>query len=191
MSDLDKARETQLKNIQSKTGKSLEDVRLLIQQSGLSKHGEIRTLLMNELGLGYGDANSLVHYALQSDGQSAAEAASATLDDVLGEIYSGGKAPLLPIHQRVMAAVEGFGLFESVPKKGYVSLRRKKQFAMVGPATKSQVEVGLNAKELPAGGRLVEVPPGGMCQYKVRLSSPDEVDGELIEWIRQAYDTAG
>jgi hypothetical protein len=35
------------------------------------------------------------------------------------------------------------------------------------------------------------LPPGGMCQYKMRLSSPEEVDAELAAWIRAAYDAAG
>ena len=73
MSSLDQARQTQLKNIQEKTGQSLSEIRAQIAQSGLSKHGEIRQMLMERYGLGYGDANSLVHYALQTDGQSAAE----------------------------------------------------------------------------------------------------------------------
>jgi hypothetical protein len=30
-----------------------------------------------------------------------------------------------------------------------------------------------------------------MCQYKVKLSDPKEVDAELIGWIRQAYESAG
>jgi hypothetical protein len=39
--------------------------------------------------------------------------------------------------------------------------------------------------------RLNELPPGQMCQYKVKLSDVKEVDKELIDWIRQAYDSAG
>jgi hypothetical protein len=30
-----------------------------------------------------------------------------------------------------------------------------------------------------------------MCQYKVKLTGPAEVDAELITWIRRAYDAAG
>ncbi len=92
MSTLDQARETHLKNIEAKSGKSLGEIRRLIQQSGLAKHGEIRQMLMTELGLGYGDANGMVHYALDTDGQSAAKAAGSSDADVLSEMYSGKKA---------------------------------------------------------------------------------------------------
>ncbi len=94
MDALQKARETQLRNIETKTGKNLEVIRTLIQSSGLTKHGEIRTFLMQELGLGHGDANSLVHYALATDGQTAAEEKGLSNDDVLDEIYSAKKAGL-------------------------------------------------------------------------------------------------
>ena len=108
----------------------------------------------------------------------------------MDEIYAGPKAALRPIHDRLMAAIEKFGAFEIAPKKGYVSLRRRKQFAMIGPATITQVEVGLNMKDVPAAGRLQAVPPGRMCQYKVRLAGAREVDAELVAWLRRAYDSA-
>jgi hypothetical protein len=72
-----------------------------------------------------------------------------------------------------------------------MSLRRKKQFAMIGPATNTRVEVGLNARDLPSSPRLTPVPAGGMCQYKVRVTDAAEVDDELLGWIRRAYEAAG
>ena len=72
-----------------------------------------------------------------------------------------------------------------------MSLRRKKQFATIGPATNTRFEVGLNMKGVPGTSRLEALPPGGMCQYRVKVADAKEVDAELIAWIRQAYDAAG
>lgn len=191
MSSVEKALETQIQNIQKKTGKTLAELAALVKASGLTKHGEIRDMLKRDLGLGHGDANTLVHTVLKSDGESAAKAAGASTDDVLSEIYAGPKAALRPIHEKLMSAIGKFGEFEIAPKKGYVSLRRNKQFAMIGPATKTQVELGLNMKGVAPTDRLIALPPGGMCQYKVRLSQEIEVDAEIIQWVKTAYDGAG
>jgi hypothetical protein len=191
MADLDKAVATQLANIEKRTGKSLAELSDIIQASGLAKHGEIVAMLKATLGMGHGDANTLVHTVKQSDGASAAAAQGYSAGDVVDALYTGPKATLRPIHDRVMAAIREMGPFEEAPKKTYVSLRRKKQFAMVGPATNTRVEVGLNMKGVPGTERLQELPAGGMCNYRVKLTAPDDVDGELLAWIRTAYESAG
>lgn len=190
MSSVDKAVETQLKNVEIKTGKSLNELTAIIRQSGLSKHSEIRQLMIDKFGLGYGDANTLVHFALKSDAKHDVEARGLTLEDVVAELYAGPKAGLRPIHDQIMAAIHNFGEFEIAPKKTYLSLRRKRQFAMVGPATKTRIEVGLNLKDLEPTDRLIQLPAGGMCNYKVNVTSIDQVDSELLGWIRQAFDRA-
>jgi hypothetical protein len=190
MSSVDRAYQTQLQNIQNKTGKSLEELTSLVMNSGLSKHGEIRDMLKRDLGLGHGDANTLTHYVLQSGGPVKQDQGSST-DEVLDGIYSGPKANLRPIHDKLMAAIDQFGDFEIAPKKTYVSLRRKKQFAMIGPATNTRVEVGINIKGLDADDRLIEMPAGSMCNYKVNVLDAGDVDGGLIAWIKQAYDSSG
>jgi hypothetical protein len=110
---------------------------------------------------------------------------------VVNTLYAGPKAALRPIHDRLMAEVAQLGAYEIAPKKGYLSLRRKKQFAMIGPATHTRIEVGLNMKGVAATERLVEMPSGGMCTYKVKVSDIAEVDAELLAWIAQAYQSAG
>ena len=191
MSSVDKAVETQLANIEKRTGKSLAELTALIQNSGLTKHSEIRQMIIDKFSLGYGDANTLVHFALKSDAKHDVEARGLTHADVVDELYAGPKADLRPIHDRVMAAAQSFGEFEIAAKKTYLSLRRKRQFAMVGPAAKNRVEVGLNMKGIEPTERLILLPPGGMCQYKVHLTAADQVDAELIAWLRTAYDNAG
>jgi hypothetical protein len=189
MSSLEQARQTQIDNIQKKTGKSLDELTAIVRKSGLKKHGEIRDMLKEKLGLSHGDANALVHAIFQSDGQRAAE--GKTTDAVLDEIYSEAKRNQRPIHEALMKQITKFGEFETVPKKGYVSLRRRKQFAMIGPKTNTRFEVGLNAKDLKKNPRLLEQPKGSMCNYIVNLTNAQEVDSELIAWIKSAYESAG
>ena len=62
---------------------------------------------------------------------------------------------------------------------------------MIGPAAITQVEVGLNLKGVEATERLVALPPGGMCPFKVNVTRIEEVDAELISWIKGAYESAG
>ncbi len=188
MNDVEKAIATQLANIEKRSGKSLAELAALVRGSGLVKHGEIRDMLKRDLGLGHGDANTLTHHVLKSDGQSAA--AGLSTDAVVAGLYTGAKVALRPIHDKLLAEIAKFGEFEIAPKKTYVSLRRKKQFAMIGPATNTQVEVGLNMKGVAATPRLIELPPKSMCNYKVRLSTVGEVDAALLGWLKQAFKSA-
>lgn len=185
MTDIQKAVETQLRNIQARTGKSLDELFAFIRRSGLAKHGEIVAHLKAELGLGHGDANTLAHAAKQ------AAAPKAAAEDPLDALYTGPKATLRPIHEALLAKMKPLGDFEAAPKQKYISYRRKKQFAMIGPPTNSRVELGLNIKELPDSPRLEKLPPGKMCNYQVKLTDASQVDAELAGWIRQAFDAAG
>lgn len=190
MTDLDKAYATQLANIEKRSGKRLEELVRLLDASGAQKFGERRDYLKRELGMGHGDANAVVAYAAQK-AAGTPPAGSASPAAAVDEIYSGKKAHLRPLHDALIAKIDGFGDYEIAPKKGYVSLRRRRQFAMIGPATMTQIEIGLNAKELPADPRLKPQPPGGMCAYKLRLSAAQEVDTALVGWLRAAYDASG
>jgi hypothetical protein len=191
MADMDKAVRTQLANIEKKSGKTLAQLTAAIRKSGKTKHGEIRSWLIETYGIGHGDANTLTHAALKSDGERAAKASGASTDDVLAEIYGGKKEHLRPIHDKLMKAIGKFGEFEVAPKKVYVSLRRKKQFAMLGPKTNDRFELALNYKDDIKDTRVKPQPPGGMCQYIIPLSSASEVDEKIIGYVKRAYDAAG
>lgn len=195
MADPQAALLTQLRNIQTRTGKPIAELHELLTASGLQKTGERRSLLMEQLGLGYGDANTvalLMGKPLPAlDGSAPPPPPTAEAGEPLDLIYSGKKAGLRPLHDAVIALVEPWGAFEQAPKKAYVSLRRKKQFSMLGPATQTAVELGLNVKDLAPAARLKAQPPGGMCQYSVRFSAVEDVDAELAGWLRAAFDAAG
>lgn len=186
MSNPDDALATQMSNIQARTGKTLKQLTKIIADSGLTRHSDIRAMLMQTLSLGHGDANTLAHAV-----QRAGETAPASPASAIEAMYAGPKAGLRPIHDALMTAINTFGPFEIAPKKGYVSLRRTKQFAMIGPATKTRVDLGINARGLPSHDQLLVMPPNSMCQYQVRLTVAGEVNARVIAWIRAAYDSAG
>lgn len=185
MSSPDQALTTQLANIEKRTGKTHVQLHALLAQSGLAKHGELVAFLKSELGMGHGDANTVVHMW-----KAAGDASPATDGDALAAIYAGAKAPLRALHDAVMKQVSKFGAFEIAPKKANVSLRRSKQFALLGPGSKGRLEIGINMKGVPGTERLVEQKPGGMCQYKVWIDDAAQVDAELLGWLRQAFDAA-
>jgi hypothetical protein len=191
MDAVDKAKQTQLQNIQTRTGRTLDELFALVRESGLTKHGQILQMLKQDLSLGHGDANALAGAYLKAAEPGGGPAGEASPDDPLNAIYAGPKAGLRPIHEKLMAAFAAVGPFEIAPKKGYLSLRRKKQFATVGPPTKTRVDVGLNMRGVPPTERLIELPAGGMCQYRVSLTEVGEVDEELLAWVRNAYASAG
>lgn len=195
MADPAAATITQLKNIQARTGKTLAELHAAIAASGATQHGERRSWLMQAFKLGHGDANAVVLFIDKPLPDLGAGVPTAAVPpaggDPLAAIYTGAKAGLRPLHEAVMSQIRAFGEFEEAPKKSYISLRRKKQFAMLGPATKDSVEIGLNAKDLPLHARLKPQPAGSMCNATTRISSAAEVDGLLTGWLRQAFDAAG
>ena len=186
MATPEEALATQLKNIQAKLDKTLEQLYAMLATSGASKVAEQRKWLMEATGLGYGDANAVV--LMSRKAQEAPAPAAADDGDPLTAIYTGAKADLRPLHDALMARLSRLGAFEIAPKKGYVSLRRKKQFAMIGPATRTSIEIGLNAKALPAHARLKSMPAGSMCQATTRIDSADAIDADLLGWLKQAFD---
>lgn len=187
MATPEEALATQLRNIVARIGRDLPTVRSEIAGSGKVKHGEIRSWLMVTYGLGYGDANSLAHFANGSKGAAAGPDGEG---DPLDGIYSNKKQHLRVIHDAVVEAIRPWGEYEIAPKKGYVSLRRGKQFATLGPKSSTRSELGINLKDDISSDRIVAQKPGGMCQYAVSLHSVDEVDGDVLKVLKRAFDAA-
>lgn len=116
MNIVDKALATQIANIQTRTGKSLDQLYAIIRKSGFSKHGQIRDMLKADLGMGHGDANTLVHTYFQASTPAEAKLAKKGAANPADELYTGPKEHLRPIHDKLMAAIDKFGEFEIAPK---------------------------------------------------------------------------
>jgi hypothetical protein len=180
MSSQDRAWGSMVESLERTTGRSLDDWIALVRTTGLIRHGAITSYLRDEHGLSGGYGNLIAQRALASGDDPVG-------DELVDQMYAGKNAVLRPIHDAVVAMAMAFGDDVKLePKKAWVSLRRNKQFAMVGPGTRARIDVCLNLDDVPAAGRLESMT--GMASRRVRLSDIAEVDGELETWLRAAYD---
>lgn len=173
--------QTMIDNMPEKTGKSLAEWQALVAKSGAAKHGEIMKLLKGEHGVTHGFANLIAQKCIGNLDVNEA--------DLVTNQYQG-KETLKPIHDVIADYVKTFGgEVEIAPKKTSVSLRRKKQFALIQPSTKTRIDLGINLKGVAPQGRLEAMT--GMCTHKVKLTSVDEVDADVKAWLKDAFDRAG
>ncbi len=171
---------TMLANLPSKTGRPLEEWLALVAGEELEKHGQIVTFLKSEHGVTHGFANLIASKALEG-GQSV---------NPVDEQYSGPKAHLRLVHDAIVAfAMELGSDVEVAPKKSSVSLRRKKQFALITPATKSRIDLGLALKGDAPSGRLEAY--NAMCSHRVKLETIEDFDEAAKRWVAEAYSRAG
>jgi predicted transport protein len=182
------AEATMVANLDKTTGRSLDAWLALLKDRKGEKHGAIVASLKSDHGMTHGYANLVAHKLLKSDAGSAADDGT----DLVAAQYAGAKAPLRPIHDRLRKAIAAFGGdAEFAPKKAYVSVRRSKQFAIIQPSTATRLDLGLNLKNVDPVGRLEAAGTWNtMVTHRVKLATESDVDGELIAWIKQAYDRA-
>lgn len=182
------AEATMIANFKEKTGKTLGDWLKIVAKAGGKKHGEIVSMLKTDHGMTHGFANMVAMKHLKSDAGSLAEGGA----DLVAEQYAGEKAALRPLYEAIMKSVAAFGPdVEASPKKAYVSLRRSKQFAILQPSTKTRLDVGVNLKGAAPTARLEASGSfNAMVSHRVRVEKKTDVDKQLIDWLKAAYDAA-
>jgi len=158
-----------------------------IEASGMTKHTDVVNMLKSDYGMTHGAAHRVSIVARQ-----AAQPAERDRDPI-SAMYTGKKAGLRPLHEALMKAAEALGDdIELAPKKGYVSLRRRKQFAMIQPSAAGRIDLGLILRDMPADERLESAAGfNALFTHRVRLFGPADVDAQLISWLQRAYDHAG
>lgn len=182
---MDKSALTMIDNLHKNTGKTLEQWIAIVKPQNFTKHGEIIKFLKEQHDFTHGFANLVAHKANESDAGSVENK-----EDLITRQYHG-KEHFKPIFDKLISEIQTFGNdIEISPKNSYVSLRRKKQFATLNPATKTRFEIGINLKGQEPTGKLESEKPNAMCSHKIILSGMKDIDTEVIEWIKTAYKNA-
>jgi hypothetical protein len=173
------------RNIEAQTGKSAAAWGALAAARGLTKHGQMVAWLKTEHGLSHSHANHAAKHATRA-------AAPPPADDPVAPLFAGGKQGLRPLYDAVLAAAKALGDdVEVAPKKANVSLRRRKQFALVQPSTATRLDLGLILRDKPPAGRLEAAGSfNAMFTHRVRLAGLGDLDEALLGWLREAYEAA-
>ncbi len=177
---MDKALQTMINNMPEKTGKSLEQWKVLLKKETFEKHMQAVNYLKKEHDVTHGFANTIVSLSKEENN---------TEDDLIENQYKG-KENLKLIYQELISFVKTLGDDVTIaPKKTAVSIIRKKQFILIKPATKSRIDLGLKLKDKPITDRLENSGPfGTMCTHRVQLTQLTDIDNELKSWIKEAYE---
>jgi predicted transport protein len=177
---MDKALQTMIDNMPEKTGKSLEEWIVILKEKGFAKHSEGVKFLKTEHQVTHGFANTIVTLSKEENNSE---------EDLVSAQYKG-KESLFPIYESLIGYVKTLGSDVTItPKKGSVSIIRKRQFILIKPATKTRIDLGFKLKDKPTTDRLENSGPfGTMCTHRVQLTDASQVDPELKDWIKEAYE---
>ena len=187
MDDGRQAAASYIAGLEKKTGLPLDHWIQLVQSWGAGKHMELVKRLKEEHGISHGYANMVVHMAT---GES-----SLTLSDneLVAEMFKG-KEHWKPVQEQLLTLVKELdATIECAPKKKYMSLRTKKQMALLVPATKGRYEIQFNLKGEAPTERLLAMKAGGMCTHRIDLLDPSALGQdeallqEIKHWLQEAY----
>ena len=106
--------------------------------------------------------------------------------------YAGLKAALRPVFDRLAEAVRSLGGDAALdPRQSYVALVRGRQFGVIQASTKTRVDLGLVLAGVTPECRLDKAPSSlgsGRITHRIALASPEDVDAEVVGWLRAAYE---
>jgi hypothetical protein len=173
-------------NIEEKTGRSFDAWVRIALESRIDTFKALTDHMKTEHGVTHGYAQLIARGVIDPARLEAGNQDQRMVD----ELYSGKKAGLRPIYDRLISA--GTALGESVETlicKTYTSLRSKSQFAIIAPRNNSSVDLELALPpDTPARGRLDPFRSSyPKFTHRIRITDPGQVDDEVIEALSEAH----
>jgi hypothetical protein len=179
-----------LDTIKAKTGKTQQDFIRMAEEKGFlkegTKAGEIVAWLKADFGLGHGHAMAIVNVL------KGATTPRASKDERIDKLFNGNKSTWRAAYDDLLAKLQQFGDDVRVAATdSYISLLKgDKKFGVIA-ITAERMDVGIKLKSLPVEGRVEESGKwNSMVTHRVRITDAQQLDDELLTWLRQAYDKA-
>jgi hypothetical protein len=177
--------QTMIANLPERTGKTIEEWLQLVEKEKLDTVKERVAWLKSHHGLGMTTSHLIAEYETGAWESYNPEA-------LVAAMFSGPKTGLYPLYERLLKL--GLDLGEDVracPCKTIVPLYRRHVFAEIKPTTRTRIDLGFALKDTPAKGRLLDT--GGLAKkdritHRILITSMEEIDDEVLRWLRKAYD---
>jgi hypothetical protein len=176
----------------AKTGRSLEQWLELIEKEGPPSEAERRAWLKQVHGHGTNSAWWLAERSVgkgqeDSDPVLYLQAAERYVEEMFAT-----RPNLRPIYDALLK--RGFALGKDVkacPCKTIVPLYRNHVFAQIKPATRTRIDLGFALHDARAVGRLIDTggrAKGDRITHRIPISRLEDIDSEVMEWLKKAYD---
>jgi hypothetical protein len=178
-----------LDTIKAKTGLGPDDFRRLAGEKGFLadevKVGTIVTWLKDEYGLGPGHAMAIVGVIGKQKNAGASDG------EKIATQFSGVKAAWRPAYDELLATLREAGPVEVAPTNTYISLLRGPKKFAIAAFSGDRMDVGIKLKGAPPAGRFEASGSwNAMVTHRVRVTDRAQLDAELLDWLRRAYDAA-
>lgn len=173
-----------LDNIHAKTGKTPQEFLALAKTKGITKSQEFVAWLKQDFDLGYGHAGALWYLYAHADD------ARASTDSRLDKLFAGKKANWRKPYDALAAKISKFGSdVKFAPNMTYVNLLRSgKKFAIVQPSAAERLDIGIKRKGVAPTKRFEAAGSwNAMVTHRVRITDAQEIDKELVTWLKEAY----
>ena len=171
-------------SIQQRTGKTLDEWVAVVRSSGLDPldQNSVRQWLKTKHGIAQNTQWAIADAAARSVGW-----VRPSPDGYIDGQYQGKKAHLRPIFDVIRETIMRIDPLVSVEGRGgYTPFVHNRQFCAVEAKSK-QVNLGVRFKTSPESDRLLEGKAPGQCTHRIELTSPDQVDEEVVRLLRIAY----
>jgi hypothetical protein len=180
-------------DLKSKTGRSLDEWLALVRKSGPKDETSRREWLKSEHGLGTNTAWWLAERAEgKGEESSDPDAYLAAAEKYVEDMFSGGKAGLRPLYDRLLQLGLSVGKdVKACPCQTIVPLYRNHVFAQIKPTTRTRIDMGFALGARTAEGRLIDT--GGFAKkdritHRIPISAASDIDAEVERWLRTAYE---
>ena len=177
----------------AKTGHSLDEWLKIINRDGPAGETERRDWLKKVHGFGTNNAWWLAERSAGKGGEEdTPEGYLKQAELYVKEMFEGKKAGLKPIYDALLdlGLKQGKDV-KACPCKTIVPLYRNHVFAQIKPTTATRIDFGFALKDTKVKGRLIDT--GGFAKkdritHRIPITSLDDIDDEVKQWLRTAYD---